>query len=147
MAQDQVPKQIPNWTWDKLKYYIYKDQPFVTEPPVHGPGFKDTKGKHLPHGFRIPDWRRYHVSSVQELSEVERKLRAEGLKNPWLRNEVWRFDRKLWWTPMDRYLFIFRTLKYGVAAFVVTEILSRTVFKGDEHHEEDKYRLVYEMQE
>ena len=139
---------IPNWSWDRLKYYIYKSQPIYNEKPVHGPGIKDTTGKHLPDGMRIPDWRKYHVSTTPELTEVQRRLAAMGLKNPWLRNEVWRFDRKMWLTPMDRYLLPFRTLKYGVAAFIVTEILFNTVWKEDEHdhHKEDKYKLLYEME-
>lgn len=93
----------------------------------------------------MPDWRKYKVTTAPELNEVQQRLAAIGLKNPWLRNEVWRFDRKMWGSPMDRYLFPFRTLKYGVAAFIVTEILFNTIWKEEEHHhEEEKYKLVYE---
>lgn len=139
-------KPAPDWSWSSLKYYIYKDEKFEAFAPRKNAGIKDTTGKHFPDGMRIPEWQRYEVEQTKELSLVRRKLAAHGLKNPWLRNEVWRFDTRLWGTPMQKYLFIFRTLKYGVAAFIVTETLSRTVFKDDHHHKEDKYKLLYEMQ-
>lgn len=140
-------KKIPSWSWDKLKYYIYADQEYYNEPPIckNVPGIKDTTGKILPEGVRIPDWKAQKVSDCEELSAVERRLKAIGLKNPWLRNEVYRYDRKKWGTAADQKLFIFRTLKYGFAAFIVTQILWNTVWKEDEHHHEDKYKLLYEQ--
>lgn len=141
---------VPNWSWDRLKYYIYKEQHVFNEPPVHGPGFKDTAGKHLPKGVRIPDWKKYNVQETPELLEVQKRLAEKGLKNPWLRNDVWRYDPRLWGTYMDRSLFLFRYLKYGVAAFIVTESFAHLMgWRGDhghhEEHHEDPYKLMYEM--
>jgi len=138
---------VPNWSWDRLKFYIYRDQYGYNEKPIHGPGFKDTAGKHLPKGVRIPDWRKYSTKGLPELVDVEERLAARGLKNPWLRNEAWRFNRRLWGTSMDRWLFMFRYIKYGVAGFVVCEAIAHlTGRRGPHVHKEDKYTMVYELQ-
>ena len=43
----------------------------------------------------IPDYKIYKVGEhTPELFEVQQKLAAKGLKDPWLRNEVWRYDMK-----------------------------------------------------
>lgn len=45
---------------------------------------------HGHHGepYTLPDWRKYKVADVPELLNTERALKAQGLKDPWLRNEV-----------------------------------------------------------
>ena len=41
----------------------------------------------------IPDYKIYKVGEhTPELLNVQKKLAARGLKDPWLRNEVWRYD-------------------------------------------------------
>jgi len=150
------------WSWDRLKYFIYKDQR-VWMPPKPGskewkesPGFKDTTGKRLPPGVRIPDYRKYKIENIKELMDIKRQLNALGLKNPWLRNEVWRFDWRLFGTRTDRWLIIFQYAKYGLAAFILTETLAhllgmRPRFKSkwpyhpDPHNGDDPYKMVYEM--
>merc|ERR1712058_52512 len=45
-----------------------------------------------PHG--IPDWRIYSqdkVAEVPELMKHKQRLAALGLKDPWIRNEIWKF--------------------------------------------------------
>ena len=74
--------------------------------------------------YKVPDWKTYKVGPhTPELENVQRMLKSLGLKvlfhysenlyslldifvhsqDPWLRNEVWRFDRR---TPMgwDRFV-------------------------------------------
>jgi len=53
--------------------------------------------------YKVPDWKTYKVGPhTPELENVQRMLKSLGLKDPWLRNEVWRFDRR---TPLgwDRF--------------------------------------------
>lgn len=141
---------VPDWSWDRLKYYIYAEQVGFHEKPVHGPGFKDTAGKHLPQGARIPDWKKYNVDDHPELVEVRERLAARGLKNNWLRNEAWRYDRRLWGAPLDRSvgLFFLRYMKYGFAAFVITESIAHLLGwrsgHHDHHHKKD-YTMLYEV--
>ena len=43
----------------------------------------------------IPHWSSQTVGShTPELQEIQRRLAVHGLKDPWLRNEAWRFDRR-----------------------------------------------------
>ena len=49
------------------------------------------------HGFpyKVTDWKAYKVGAhTPELEHVERMLKSLGLKDPWLRNEVWRYDNR-----------------------------------------------------
>ena len=43
----------------------------------------------------IPDYKKYVVDqNTPELLKVQERLAAKGLKDPWLRNEVWRYDMR-----------------------------------------------------
>jgi len=45
--------------------------------------------------YKVPDWKIYQVGKhTPELEQVQRMLGSLGLKDPWIRNEVWRFDRR-----------------------------------------------------
>jgi len=72
----------------------------------------------------VPDWKSYQVGShTPELEKVQRMLKSMGLKDPWIRNEVWRFDRRQFGMA-DRPVLIRRLLtrglKPGFALAVVT---------------------------
>jgi len=42
----------------------------------------------------VPDWKIYKVGpNTPELEQCQRMLSSLGLKDPWIRNEVWRYDR------------------------------------------------------
>ncbi|CAH1992320.1 unnamed protein product [Acanthoscelides obtectus] len=86
-------------------------------------------GGHGGHGhgheepFQVPDYRIYKVEDVPELMATKRALQSLGLKDPWLRNEVWRYNPKEFGTESGRLrLAFFRGFKYGFAAFVVTVV-------------------------
>ena len=86
----------------------------------------------------VPDWKSYQVGShTPELEKVQKMLKSMGLKvgqdkifmfyfghirqavqllvpqDPWLRNEVWRFDRRQFGMA-DRPVLIRRLLSRGV---------------------------------
>ncbi len=45
--------------------------------------------------LKIPDYKIYQVNhNTPELLKLQEKLAAKGLKDPWIRNEVWRFDER-----------------------------------------------------
>ncbi|KAL1494221.1 hypothetical protein ABEB36_009849 [Hypothenemus hampei] len=77
-------------------------------------------GHHEP-PYTIPDYRIYKVSDAPKLVLIEKALAAKGLKDPWLRNEVWRFDPKNVGTTSQKLKTTFgRGLKLGIVAFVLT---------------------------
>jgi len=46
--------------------------------------------------LNIPDWKSKFCTvgdHTPELQEIQRRLKVHGLKDPWLRNEAWRFAR------------------------------------------------------
>ncbi|RZC31929.1 NDUF B12 domain containing protein [Asbolus verrucosus] len=76
-------------------------------------------GHHEP--YKVPDYRIYKVEDIPQLATTQRALAAQGLKDPWLRNEVWRYDPKIWGTEKTRVRgFFLRGFKTGFAAFLVT---------------------------
>ncbi|CAH1117135.1 unnamed protein product [Phaedon cochleariae] len=100
----------------------------------HGHGH----GHHEP--YKIPDWRIYKVEDVPELLTTQRALASQGLKDPWLRNEVWRYDPKYWSTEkiMLKKVF-FRGFRYGFAAFVLTvggTAIYDRIYPSEHGHEE-----------
>ena len=42
-----------------------------------------------------------------KLQDVQARLEAKGLKNPWLRNEVWRYDHRITPSALTRFKSIF----------------------------------------
>ncbi|KAF6025087.1 hypothetical protein EB796_016598 [Bugula neritina] len=42
---------------------------------------------------KIPDYRIYKVEDAPDLLKTQEKLAQHGLKDPWLRNEVWRYTQ------------------------------------------------------
>ncbi|XP_017782219.1 PREDICTED: NADH dehydrogenase [ubiquinone] 1 beta subcomplex subunit 3 [Nicrophorus vespilloides] len=71
--------------------------------------------------YKIPDYRIYKVEDVPILMQTQRALQSQGLKDPWLRNEVWRYNEKEFGTFSSRVkMTFFRGFKYGFGAFLVT---------------------------
>lgn len=76
-------------------------------------------GHHEP--YTIPDYKIYKVADIPELVTIEKALAAQGLKDPWLRNEVWRYNVKEFGTESSRLkLVFFRGFKLGFGAFLLT---------------------------
>lgn len=85
--------------------------------------------------FKIPDWRIYKVENAPELMETQRALASHGLRDPWIRNEVWRYDRTQFGTHAQRFrLVLFRGFKWGLAAAVATVAVEKAFFSDDHHH-------------
>ncbi|CAG9858333.1 unnamed protein product [Phyllotreta striolata] len=87
--------------------------------------------------YKIPDYKIYKVEDVPRLMQIKRALAAQGLSDPWLRNEVWRYNTKEFSTHHDMLKkLMFRGFKLGLAATVVT-VLGTAIYDKifpDEHH-------------
>ncbi|XP_054275453.1 NADH dehydrogenase [ubiquinone] 1 beta subcomplex subunit 3-like [Macrosteles quadrilineatus] len=80
----------------------------------------DHHGEHH-HKTVIPDYRIYKVEDAPELVRVQKELAKLGLKDPWLRNEVWRYNRKEFGTPSSKMSAMFsKGFKYGLILFGIT---------------------------
>lgn len=71
--------------------------------------------------YKIPDYKIYKVENVPKLLQVKKALESQGLRDPWLRNEVWRYDAKVYGTEASRAKGVFlRGFRWGFLAFVIT---------------------------
>ena len=62
-------------------------------------------GHHHHERLQIPDWKIYQVGDhTPNLQQLQQRLAAKGLKDPWIRNEVWRFDTRMHGTHLSRKL-------------------------------------------
>jgi len=98
-------------------------------------------GGHGDHGHKlaIPDYRTYKVESIPELMTVQRALAAKGLKDPWLRNEVWKYDlSKRGGTPFQ---IIKKTagrgMGIGFVAALITTAIGAAMNAGSHGHGDD----------
>jgi len=66
----------------------------------------------------IPDAKIYKVENIPKLIALRERLAARGLKDPWIRNEVWRFRPDLTWQKCAKAT-IFRGIHYGLAIGIV----------------------------
>nr|ABI52764.1 NADH-dehydrogenase (ubiquinone) 1 beta-subcomplex 3 [Argas monolakensis] len=92
--------------------------------------------------IRIPDPKIYKVEDVPRLMQVKRELASYGLKDPWLRNEVWKFQ--LQHIPLQSRIAgtLFSGFKYGLALAVLTVALDtvrKEFFSKDSHHSTDHH--------
>ncbi|XP_076458423.1 NADH dehydrogenase [ubiquinone] 1 beta subcomplex subunit 3-like [Babylonia areolata] len=85
--------------------------------------------------FQVPDWRSYKIDGIPELEQTQRMLASRGLKDPWLRNEVWRYQKQNYggqWRNAG--ISLGRGLKWAVAAVAITIAVEKFVFKKDDGH-------------
>jgi len=112
---------------------------------THGQAHGQAHGHGHGHGdkFTVPDWKQYKIDGIKELEWTQRSLAAKGLRDPWLRNEVWRYK---YWPGFGKnaLMTFFRGFKYAAAAMIVTiavdQVLGISKSKqhhGGEHHEEE----------
>ncbi|XP_076350762.1 NADH dehydrogenase [ubiquinone] 1 beta subcomplex subunit 3 [Tachypleus tridentatus] len=84
------------------------------------------------HSVKIPDWRIYKVEDVPELMQVQKALAKYGLKDPWLRNEVWRYNPAFGTKWQRLRLTFFRGFKWGLAVCALTIVVEKAL--GIDYH-------------
>uniref|UniRef100_A0A6M2E510 NADH dehydrogenase [ubiquinone] 1 beta subcomplex subunit 3 n=1 Tax=Amblyomma tuberculatum TaxID=48802 RepID=A0A6M2E510_9ACAR len=95
-------------------------------------------GHHAPKLPPVPDYRIYKVEDVPRLVKLRDALARQGLKDPWIRNEVWRYSAHMKTPPSAAFKsLVFRGLKPGFLLAVGTIVLEKGydyAFKKDDHH-------------
>ena len=86
--------------------------------------------------IEIPDYKIYKIGPwAPELQENERALKAKGLKDPWARNEVWRFDRRDFDHPRQRIVNAFkRGFVPGLALAIISTVISNYYLARAPHY-------------
>ncbi|XP_008837008.1 NADH dehydrogenase [ubiquinone] 1 beta subcomplex subunit 3 isoform X2 [Nannospalax galili] len=102
------------------------------------PGHGQEHGHGHGHGhskLELPDYRQWKIEGTP-LEAVQKKLAARGLRDPWARNEAWRYMGGF----AENVSFlgvIFKGFKWGFAAFVVAlgaEYILESQSKNKKHH-------------
>lgn len=103
----------------------------------HGHGHGSDSHGHHESKFKnpMPDWRQYKIDGIKQLEWTQKELAKRGLKDPWLRNEVWRYQN---WPGVGRSFFsnLFRGFKWAFAAMVVTVAVDQAfgISRSQQHH-------------
>jgi len=100
-------------------------------------GGGDHSAHSAPHS--VPDWKSYKAEGIPELDRLQRRLGTLGLRDPWIRNEVWRFQASSGFNQSMGRIALrssFRGFGYALAALAVTILYDKVVNKGkqDDHH-------------
>ncbi|XP_056322020.1 NADH dehydrogenase [ubiquinone] 1 beta subcomplex subunit 3-like [Danio aesculapii] len=74
----------------------------------------------------LPDYRQWKWEGTP-LEVVQKKLAGKGLRDPWARNEAWRY-KSTFSIPISLKDVFLRGFKYGFAAFVVSLAVEYTFF-------------------
>lgn len=95
-------------------------------------------GGHKAQPYNIPNPEIYKVEDVPQLKRVQEKLAKKGLKDPWLRNHVWRYQSTQ--SPFMRgVVCLTRGWKVGIPAFLITIAVEQYFgidYSGHGHHDE-----------
>ncbi|KAF2360958.1 NADH dehydrogenase [ubiquinone] 1 beta subcomplex subunit 3 [Trinorchestia longiramus] len=92
-----------------------------------------------PKNFKAPDWRQYRVEDVPDLVNVRNALASHGLKDPWLRNEVWRYNPAFGSTRMNALKAATRGWKLGLFAAITLYTINNYIFPEEQHHHDDHH--------
>jgi len=92
-------------------------------------------GGGAPH--EVPDWKIYKAEGIPELDLLQKRLGALGLKDPWIRNEAWKYmettgGNTSWQRSGLKYMF--RGFGYAVVAMGLTIAVHKLTTKGDDKH-------------
>ncbi|XP_022900050.1 NADH dehydrogenase [ubiquinone] 1 beta subcomplex subunit 3-like [Onthophagus taurus] len=71
--------------------------------------------------YKIPSYKIYKVEDVPLLMKTQKALQAQGLCDPWLRNEVWRYTEKEFLSEKSRFR---KTFFSGLGIGIVLTILT-----------------------
>ncbi|XP_066601069.1 NADH dehydrogenase [ubiquinone] 1 beta subcomplex subunit 3 [Prorops nasuta] len=89
--------------------------------------------------YTIPSHEVFKVEDAPKLRKVQEDLKKLGLKDPWLRNEVWRYHKSFGTLGQRVYGMLLNGIGYGFAAFVATiafEKLTGVDYSHHHHHDE-----------
>lgn len=93
-------------------------------------------GKNIP----IPHYKTYNAEKVPELVNLKNSLEYHGLKDPWIRNEVWRYGKGYGESHMKNFAMIFiRGWKQGLVLAVLYSVYCKKYYPNynsfhDKHH-------------
>lgn len=91
--------------------------------------------------IKIPSPDSYKIENFPILVKFQERLAKEGLKDPWLRNEAWRYHPNYKTKTQRTLTFCLRGWKLGIPAFLITIGIEGLLAMGkkDEHGHGDHH--------
>ncbi|XP_033728502.1 uncharacterized protein LOC117317719 [Pecten maximus] len=80
---------------------------------------------------KLEHWSTYKINGIKGLEEHKKALAAEGLKDPWIRNEVWRFRKT---APTSKFGYL-RILGYAAVCGTLLVVVRNNLVRRDSHNE------------
>ncbi|CAH2098010.1 unnamed protein product [Euphydryas editha] len=88
--------------------------------------------------YTIPKYTDFKVKGIPQLEELEEALARKGLKDPWIRNEAWRYHPGFGTKWLRARKLFFRGLPLGLALTVATLAYDKMT-GGDSHGHHDDH--------
>ncbi|KAG6460513.1 NADH dehydrogenase [ubiquinone] 1 beta subcomplex subunit 3 [Manduca sexta] len=84
--------------------------------------------------YKIPPYSQFTTKDIPQLQELEKALAAKGLKDPWIRNEAWRYHPGFGTRLTRARKFFFRGFSVGLGLTVVTVAFDKLLGGGGHEH-------------
>ncbi|CAK1547643.1 unnamed protein product [Leptosia nina] len=85
--------------------------------------------------YKVPEYTKFSsIKGIPQLEQLEKELAKKGLKDPWIRNEVWRYHPGFGTKLLRARKLFFRGFPLGLLLTVVTVAVEKAI-GGDDHHD------------
>ncbi|XP_063542364.1 NADH dehydrogenase [ubiquinone] 1 beta subcomplex subunit 3 [Cydia strobilella] len=84
--------------------------------------------------YVVPDHKQFQVKGIPQLEELEKALAQKGLKDPWIRNEAWRYNPGFGTKWGRARKVFFRGFPIGLGLALVTAGAEKMLGGGHEDH-------------
>ncbi|XP_004927327.1 NADH dehydrogenase [ubiquinone] 1 beta subcomplex subunit 3 [Bombyx mandarina] len=84
--------------------------------------------------YTVPHYSQFTVKGIPQLDELEKALAVKGLKDPWIRNEAWRYHPGFGTRWQRARKFFFRGFPIGLGLTVITVALDKFMGGGEHGH-------------
>ncbi|XP_059055913.1 NADH dehydrogenase [ubiquinone] 1 beta subcomplex subunit 3 [Achroia grisella] len=87
--------------------------------------------------YKVPPYSQFQIQGIPQLEELEQALAKKGLRDPWIRNEAWRYHPGFGTKWQRARKVFFRGFGIGLGLTVVAVGAEKLLSGGDKHgHDE-----------
>ncbi|CAD0205225.1 unnamed protein product [Chrysodeixis includens] len=85
--------------------------------------------------YTVPNYKQFTIKGIPQLEELEKALEKKGLRDPWIRNEAWRYHPGFGTKWARARKAFFRGFPLGLGLAIITVGLEKMLTKkhDDDH--------------
>ncbi|CAB3229239.1 unnamed protein product [Arctia plantaginis] len=83
--------------------------------------------------YTVPSYKQFKIQGIWQLEELEKALQKKGLKDPWIRNEAWRYHPGFGTKAKRFMLCVFRGFPAGLGLALLTVGIQKALGSDDGH--------------